>query len=66
VAHRLADLVKMYTSAMTLPETVEQFRSIWMTFSKNQIPEDLPRGTPMRKRSAMSNHENEKDLNLDS
>ena len=52
--------------AITPPETVEQFRSIWMTFSNNQIPEDLPRGTPMRKQSAMSNHENEKDLNLDS
>ena len=64
VAHRLADLVKMYTSAMTPPETVEHFRSIWMTFSK--IPEDLPHGTPMRKRSAMSNHENEKGLDLDS
>jgi hypothetical protein len=66
VAHRLADLVKMYTSDMTPLETLEQFQSVWMTFSENKIPEDLPRRTPIHKRSAMSTNENEKNQNLDS
>lgn len=64
MAHRLADLVKMYTSAITPLETVERFRSIWMTVPK--IPEDLRRGAPMRKQSAMSDHGNEKGLDLGS
>lgn len=50
LAHRLADLVKMYTSDMTPPETLEQFRSDWMAFSEDKIPENLPRRTPIRKR----------------